>query len=398
MKKLLLTLALATFLLNTIAQQDTLSMAKQLIQKKKYESAMVLLERADSTNDRPEYVIAKTELVLNNFVTSIMHQFFALKDLKPNEDVYDYRGQAGKFSLFAFAPDSLLNRLKTKYPDNYQIYKTLGDFYREVDLKYDNRWLTDSVLDYMYDNYKIAYEHGVYDAHSLYCMGLYLLMNDEFANSIPFYEQSLELDSKNADAHYNLSYAYIYVDKPDAAIPHAKKSLQLYKNKELKADAARMIGSIYLEKKDFATALKYLIQSDKLMPQEFNTQMNILTAQLGLNDKAYLITTENIFNLKPAHPGICNRLADSYVFAGKPQSLIDFFQQKINGSSLNTTEIGILYFYIGELHLAMKENAKAKDSYQKAKEWLQKSESDNREELEYLDEIRQYIEEYLEKL
>lgn len=393
MKKALFTLILVTFALTSFAQRDTIALAKQLIQKKKYESAMMLLNRADSTNDRPDYVIAKTDLVLNYFVTSIMHQFFALKDLKPNEDVADYRGQNGSFSLFAFAPDSLLNRLKAKYPNNYQICKALGDFYREVDLKYDNRWLTDSVLDYMYDNYKTAYEHGVYDANSLHHMGMYLLMNNDFETCIPYFEQSLGLDAKNADGHYNVAIAYIYTGKSDLAIPHAKKSLQLYKNLRFKADAAKMLGNIYLGKKDCATALKYAEQAYKILPTDFSTLLNILDAQLGLNDKKYLSTTEGIFDIEPAHPIICQRLAESYVYAEKPQTLIDFFQQKINESSLDATSIGILYFYIGELLSGMKENAKAKEFYQKANEQLQKSESDNREE--YLDEIRLSIEEYL---
>ena len=78
--------------------------------------------------------------------------------------------------------------------------KTLGDYYRQVDVNY-GLWYSDSdsIVDFMYDNYKIAYEHGVYDANSLRCMGYYLLLNEEYENSIPFYEKSVALDPKNAN-------------------------------------------------------------------------------------------------------------------------------------------------------------------------------------------------------
>lgn len=390
MRKSFLILAFVLYALVSFAQNDTLVLVQHLIQTKKYESAMNLLNAADPTNDRPDYVITKTDLVLNYFVSSIMHQIFALKDLKPNEDVNDYRGEQGSYSMFFFAPDSLLNRLKAKYPDNYEIHKTLGDFYRQVDIKYGN-WFSDSVLDYMYDNYKIAYEHDVYDANSLYCIGYYLLLTQSYENSISYFEKSLELDPQHSDGHYNVAYAYIYVEKPELAIPHAQKSLQLYKDKELKADAARMLGVIYFEQNDYSTALKYFKQSDKIFPYDFNTQMHILDAQLGLNDKKCAATTSKIFNIEPGHSVICQRLTDSYIRAGKAQDLITFFQNTISKSSFDDMSVGVIYYYLGDLYKENKNNAKAKDSYFKAKEYLLKAGYDD-------DETYQAIEEYMKEL
>lgn len=117
-----------------------MTIVQQLINNKKYESAMKLLQCADSNVNRPDYVIAKTELVLNYFVTSIMHQFFALKDLKPNEE----------------------------------------------------------------------------------------------------------------------------------------KSLTLYKDKNLKSDAARMLGVIYFERKDYVFALKYFRKADKILPDDFSGRYYML--------------------------------------------------------------------------------------------------------------------------
>lgn len=390
MRKLFAILFVSFFASAVFAQQDTLTIVQQLIQKKKYESAMNLLQCADSNNNRPDYVIAKTELVLNYFVTSIMHQFFALKDLKPNEDVDDYRGLSGNYSLIYFAPDSLLKRLKTIYPDNYLLYKTLGDFYRSVDNNYGN-WLSDSVLDYMYENYDIAYHHGIFDANSLFCMGYYLILNESYGNCIPYFEKALDLNPQHADSYYNLAFAYFYVDKPDLAIPHAQKSLQLYNDKELKADAARMLGIIYLEQNDYSTALKYFKQSDKLLPYNFNTLMYILDAQLVLNDNRSTATTNKIFNIDPGNPFFCQQLLDSYIAAGKVQDLIIFFQNKINKSSFDDRSIGYIYYFLGGLYKENKDNAKTKESYLKAKEFLLKAGYND-------DEVYQTIEEYLKEL
>ena len=390
MKKSFFILAFSILALASVAQNDTLAMAQQLIQKKKYESAMNLLQCADSNNNRPDYVIAKTELVLNYFVTSIMHQFFALKDLKPNEDVDDYRGLSGNYSLIYFAPDSLLKRLKTIYPDNYLLYKTLGDFYRSVDNNYGN-WLSDSVLDYMYENYDIAYHHGVFDEKSLFCLGYYHLLNQAYEKSIPFFLKSLELNPQNADCHYNVAYAYIYAEKPDLAVPHVKKSFTLYKDNNLKSDAARMLGVIYFQRKDYVSALKYFRKADKILPDDFTTLMYILDAQLELNDKKSVATTIKIFNLEPGHPTICKSLTDSYIAAGKVQDLIIFFQNKINKSSFDDRSIGYIYYFLGGLYKENKDNAKTKESYLKAKEFLLKAGYND-------DEVYQTIEEYLKEL
>lgn len=390
MRKSFLILAFVLYALVSFAQNDTLVLAQHLIQTKKYESAMNLLNAADPTNDRPDYVITKTDLVLNYFVASIMHQIFALKDLKPNEDVNDYRGEQGSYSMFFFAPDSLLNRLKAKYPDNYKIHKTLGDFYRQVDIKYDN-WLSDSVLDYMFDNYKSAYDHGIFDANSLFCMGYYLILNESYGNCIPYFEKALDLNPQHGDSYYNLAFAYFYVDKPDLAIPHAQKSLQLYNDKELKADAARMLGIIYLEQNDYSTALKYFKQSDKLLPYNFNTLMYILDAQLVLNDNRSTATTNKIFNIDPGNPFFCQQLLDSYIAAGKVQDLIIFFQNKINKSSFDDRSIGYIYYFLGGLYKENKDNVKTKESYLKAKEFLLKAGYND-------DEVYQMIEEYLKEL
>ena len=118
------------------AQTDVLSAAQKLVDAKKYESAYVLLDNDDPDNEKPDVVLMKEDIVLNYFVSSMMHQVFALKDLKKNEDVMDYRGKTGTFSLFPFQVDSVLLKLIAAYPDNCKLYRGLAFYYNEVLNKY----------------------------------------------------------------------------------------------------------------------------------------------------------------------------------------------------------------------------------------------------------------------
>lgn len=145
MKKLTTLLILAIFTLPVFGQTEaeTIKSANELIANKKYESAFKLLHRFDPGNGKPEIVLLKEDIALNYFVTSIMHQLFAFKDLEKSENIMDYRGSEGSFESHVFVIDKVLDSLIKIYPDNCKLYKGLGDFYYEAHLKYGGRWLKD---------------------------------------------------------------------------------------------------------------------------------------------------------------------------------------------------------------------------------------------------------------
>ena len=135
-----------TFLSLTVFGQteiETIKKANDFIAEKKYETAFNLLDKFDPTNDKPNIVLLKEDILLNYFVTSIMHQMFALTDIKKDEDILDYRGKEGSFSMQMFQVDSILTRLIKIYPTNCKLNKGLADYYYEVHLKYGGRWLKD---------------------------------------------------------------------------------------------------------------------------------------------------------------------------------------------------------------------------------------------------------------
>jgi len=105
---LLLLLFIIPFKSFSQSREEALKKSTQLITEKKYNTAYDLLEKADPKNDDADIVIAKENIALGFFVTSIMHQMFALKDLKPNEDIMEYRGKEGSYSMHVFRADSIL--------------------------------------------------------------------------------------------------------------------------------------------------------------------------------------------------------------------------------------------------------------------------------------------------
>lgn len=351
------------------AQTDVLSAAQKLIDTKKYESAYVLLDKDDPDNEKPEVVLMKEDIVLNYFVSSIMHQAFALKDLKKNEDVMDYRGKNGSFSMFSFPVDSVLLKLIAAYPDNCKLYRGLAFYYTEVLNKYGEYWLIDEegLTQKAIDNGKKAIDGGCGDYNTYHNTGVALLWQEETEASIPYLKKATELEPKNADAHYNLAYAYLFTEQLDNALPQAKTSYDLYKDKDLKGDAARMTGQILMEKGDYRNALKYFETADKLIPNDYYNLSPLLRLYLVTGNQKAPSTAKKLFELAPENPTIYQAMVEAYRFADREPELVRFYKAQLPKYVNNDMVFGNLHFYLGTLAMEH-DKAAAKEYFLKAKE------------------------------
>ena len=351
------------------AQTDVLSAAQKLIDTKKYESAYVLLDKDDPDNEKPDVVLMKEDIVLNYFVSSIMHQAFALKDLKKNEDVMDYRGKNGSFSMFSFPVDSVLLKLIAAYPDNCKLYRGLAFYYTEVLNKYGEYWLIDEegLTQKAIDNGKKAIDGGCGDYNTYHNTGVALLWQEETEASIPYLKKATELEPKNADAHYNLAYAYLFTEQLDNALPQAKTSYDLYKDKDLKGDAARMTGQILMEKGDYHNALKYFETADKLIPNNYYNLSPLLRLYLVTGNQKAPSTAKKLFELAPENPTIYQAMVEAYRFADREPELVRFYKAQLPKYVNNDMVFGNLHFYLGTLAMEH-DKAAAKEYFLKAKE------------------------------
>nr|WP_319999717.1 tetratricopeptide repeat protein [uncultured Draconibacterium sp.] len=372
--KLKLTVILIFCITVSFAQKGVIDEANKLIELKKYESAYKLLDNADPNNEKPEIAIAKTKLVLNYYVTSEMHQIFALKDLTPNEKLSAIRGDEGNYSRYKFSPNTILLDLIEKHPNNYELQKELGNFYHEIHLNYENNWLIpDSVLVNKFKNYYLnAYEKGVFDSWSAYGIGYAYLINLDYQSAIPFLKKSIELNSKDPYSNYNLAYAYLYTDQTEKGIESAKKALDLYDDPDDKANVARMIAVMYLEQEDSVNAIEYYKKADAIQPNNYSTVKALLELEMDLNMEAYKQRTKQFFLLAPEAPTIYQDLMRFYWTANKPDELIRFLSEQTNNYSTDYTVSGNLKFYTALIQHDKKDFKNAKLNFRLAKEAYEK--------------------------
>ena len=355
---------------NTFAQDEILEKVQKLVDSKKYESALKLLDEIDPDNLNPDIVIKKSDIFLNYFVSSIMHQMFALKDLEENEDLMQIRGSEGNFAMFTFPIDSIIINLIEKNPNNFKLHKTLGNFYHEIHLKYPDRWFIEDaeVIKQFTDNYKIAYENGIFDYWSLYGIGYSCLLNQDYESSVMYLEKSTELNNNYPSSYYNLAYAYLYLDKRENAIENAIKAFNLYEIPDYKADAARMIAVIYNELDNKEKSLEYYNISNEIQPNNYYTLKPLLSLELILNLDSYKKRTNEFILLAPENPTIYQNLMEVYWQSNKQDELIDFFKNQINTFNGENIILGNLYFYIASIYYDKEECQLSKSNFEKSKE------------------------------
>ena len=361
-----------TFLSLTIFGQtevETIKKANDLIIEKKYETAFNVLDKFDPTNDTPYIVLLKEEILLNYFVSSIMHQMFALTDIKKDEDILDYRGKEGSFSMQMFPVDSILNRLINIYPTNCKLNKGLADYYYEVHLKYGGNWLRNDneLFPLIQANFQKAIDGDCADYLSYYVLGYLNISQEKYKESIPDFLKSIELNEKYASSHYNLAYAYLFTNDRENALKYAKSLLGLYNDREYKSDAARMVGQIYTELKDDKNALAYYEKADKIDPENYYNIKPILNLYLKTNNKNANETTKAFFNLEPTNPTIYNDLDEIYFSNKKEKELIKFYQSQFSVFNDDKRVKGNLNFYLARIHIETDKKV-AKDYFINAKQ------------------------------
>ena len=372
MKKLttvLLLIALIRIPVFGQTENEILSKATDLIANKKYLTAFKTLSDFDPKNEKSDIVLLKEDIALNYFVTSIMHQMFSFKDLEKNEDIMDYRGKEGSSEMFSFTVNEILEKLIKKYPTNYNLNKGLADYYNEVLLRYQGNWLKkDNVLsELILKNYQIVIDHHQADYTVYYKVGLEFVSEKKYKESIPYFLESIKLKSDHADTHYNLAYAYLYMNDRENALKYAKNSFDLYVDKTYKEDAARIIGQIYFEMNNDKEAIKFYETANNMEADNYYNLRPLLNIYVKTSDSKEKPTLNAFYNLNPENPTIYNDLGDIYYENSKTNELIEFYSSKLSNYSDDKKISGNLHFYLGQLYLISNKKA-AKDNFLKAQE------------------------------
>ena len=355
------------------SQNESVGNVDALLSAGKYESAYKMLDKADPKNQQPDIVIAKTDLLLKYYVKSTMHQLFGLKDLNPTEDITRLREQNGSYSMIAFAPDSVLNKLIITNPANYKLRKALGNYYQDVYFNYPDSWfIPDSVIvDKFRDNYLLAYKNGVFDYKSLYGLGYAYLTDEDYKSAILYFQKSIELKKDAPESYFNLASAYLNSDQPQLALPNAQKALEMYVEPEDKVDAARMTAQIYLEMEQKNNAMAYFQKANDIQPNDYYTLMPLLGLELELDNPNYQNLTADIFSLAPDNPVVYQDLLNAYKENEKESEFMSFLENQKMDYRNNTKIQAHICFYSGVAQYELNRWVDAKINFEKARNLFQ---------------------------
>lgn len=356
-----------------LAQTKAIEYANDLIAQRKYASAYAYLNGADPNNQSPRIAIARVNLLLNFNIGTDFYEIFFLKDLAPNESIEDYENY-DKFSTtldrIDFSPDSILNKLAYQYPNNFQLRKTLGNFYYEVYLDYQgDNWIhSDSTLiKKIAENYLVAYQNDVYDYWSLFGLGYVSLLQQNYDKAITYLGKSIQLESNYALSYYDLAYAYYQKKDFKQALAMGKIAFEKQEIQVYKAEASRLLGLTYQQLGDKKEAYHHLSLAYELSPKDYLTLTSLLDMELALKKSNSKERTAEIFLLSPDNPSVYEDIMNAYSRVKELDKFVDFLEEQKAYYRMDDLVLSNIYLYTG---IALYEQGKwiqSKINFEKAR-------------------------------
>ncbi|HHT23834.1 MAG TPA: tetratricopeptide repeat protein [Bacteroidales bacterium] len=367
--KLILSFALLFVFSFTKAQNTAVEKANEMIADKKYASAFEYLHGSDPNNQDPDISILKTNLLLTYFVKTEDYQRFGLKDLLPGQDLQVLRENNTTVRMFDYKPDSILNKLMRQYPQNYKLHKALGNYYYEVHVEYGDNWiLPDSVVvENIRKNYLSAYDNKEFDYWSLFGLGYTYLLNEEYEQSIPFLQKSIDLNPNYPLSYYNLAFAYYNTENYTKCLPAVQKAYNMQTIPIYKAEAARLIAMTYEALKDDNKALDYYRTADKILPNDYNTILPLMTLEMKLDDPLYKRHTDHLFFLDPSNPVIFQDIFKAYSENENEKEFIEFMEDLKPRFRQNNTVMANIHLHQAIAQYEMDEWVAAKINFERAR-------------------------------
>jgi tetratricopeptide (TPR) repeat protein len=351
-----------SFVLGKASAQNVLRIADSLVLAKQYNSAFKFLNDVPGSDENSDIVLKKVDIALKWFVESIMHQMFAFKDLSQDETVEDYRGEEGKYDMYAFAVDTVLTRLILKNPHDGRLHRSLADFYFDVFWKYGDKWLVpkDSIILFMQRHYVTATENGICDYRLYHNLGVAYLQLKKSRNAIISFKKSLDLNPNFASSNYNLAYAFLDIDSMQSASKYAQIALGLYEDPDLKADAAHLAGLSYLGMKSYPSAISFLVLADSLKPNNYYFHLNLLQAYLGGRQSTQADkTATSLFEMGPKNPRICSDIVKAYSKSSLKSSLPPLLSGFAESHFRDPEVVGNVYFHLSSYYEQEKDSSAA---------------------------------------
>jgi tetratricopeptide (TPR) repeat protein len=358
----------------SLSAQRCIKQANKLIAEKKYRSAWEALDKADPHNTEPAIALAKTDLLLNGFINTVMHKVFTLKDLKPTEKPEDFRGKDENGNLIRFDPEAVLDTLIKQHPTEYKLYAGLGNYYYQVFLAFQENWLKkpEDLAKLIEQNYLIASGHGISSSIIFYRIGFAQLFMQDFPSASKSFLHSIALNPNYPDAFYSLAYSCLQLNLTDSALINANKAYELFTDTFNRSDVNLLRGMIYSSKNDTLSSLKEYMSAANMNPKNQSMCQLLLKAELRYNGKDLASVSSSYFDLAPRSGETYNELINDYFQANKTKEILAFLDGKLTQYSSDPETTGDICFYRAYIYVIMEEKAKAKADLLKAQESFHK--------------------------
>ncbi|MBO72082.1 MAG: hypothetical protein CMD35_00560 [Flavobacteriales bacterium] len=340
---------------------NSFSDVDSLIEKKQFLDAWKLLSSKESKSNKEQINIKKIDMCLKYFTKSISHQAFAFTNLKPDENIIQKRNLAETklIPTFPFKIDVIIDSLIRENPENYNLYKSKGDYYYDIFILFGKDWIINKqeVLRRMYTAYKKADENGKNDYISLYALGYFHNLNSETNKAINYFKRSVSLDSNYAPTHYNMAYIYTELDSNNLALKHALSAYGKYKYITYKNNACQMAGSILGKLERHNEAVSVLLDCDRLIPSTYQTYYYLLNSFLKLNKtKEALLTANNMFSLDWKSHTINTDIIEFFIKTNHLTELISFYQTKLKNEKFDMEFRGHIQLHIAQAYSLVNED------------------------------------------
>lgn len=362
MKILLLSLLI---IVNNLSSFDEVD---KLVEQRKYSDAFKLLNEIDPDNEEPEALRRKIDICIDNYIMSIGHQLFALKNMEEGEDVQSMRGKEGSYDMYSLDVSSIAPKLMGKNPNDYKLKFAVGRYYHSMHLNCGDCSLSAADCIQEFESlFEECYKNGVYDYFSAYGIAYAKINKQQFNESIPYFLKSIELNDDYPSSHYNLSYAYLYTDDRENCIKYAKNAFDRYEYPTYKADAAKIVATAYNELKDFENAYKYYSTANEINPGDYYILSPLINLSLYLKKEGTSKLRNNFFLIDTDNPTIYNDLINAYYDYGDISELLSYFESLKPKYQESYTTLGSLLFYTGKINLEEGNEEKGRELLASAK-------------------------------
>ncbi len=337
-----------------------------------YATAFQQLDQLDPYNKNHGIVLRKCDLALKYYLTSAKHHYFSFVDLRVGETIEELRNhsQIMPHKLLPFPVDSVLLSALEEEPENYHLHKSLGDFYYKVFLDFGDRWYLSSeeLLEKSKHYYLTAYKHGVYNYYSLYALGYYHTLFENYHEAQQWFLLSIKENSNEPLTAYNLAVSYLFDGLFKEGIPYAQQAYVQYADSLKKGDAARITGILLFNSQQFEEALVYFREANLLSPGYRPNQLYLLRSllQMNLEEQAYDLATQVL--LPSLHdPDIPDEYVELFRQQKKPELLATLFKEVLKKYPKDYEAKGNIRFHYGKLLYKEGESGKALKMFKKSR-------------------------------